>query len=75
MEAPNVNIMQRQMMLFDIRFIGMVLSTMKLLYKKQSSNQEAYIPELEKNRGDLARIFSLLHKILRMSCKNNSFIK
>lgn len=67
--------MQRQMMLFDIRFIGTVLETMKLLYKKQSANRENCVPELEKNKAEMARIFSLLHKILRMSCKNNPYIK
>jgi hypothetical protein len=67
--------LQKQMMLFDIRFLSTLIESLKLLYRRQSDNPLDYIPELEKNKSDVAKIFSELHSILRLSCRNNPYIK
>ena len=53
--------LQKQMMLFDIRFLSTLIESLKLLYRRQSDNPIDYIPELEKNKSDVAKIYRQIY--------------
>lgn len=46
LDTDPIERLQKQMMLFDIRFLSTLIDALKLLYRRQSDSVQDYIPEL-----------------------------